>query len=45
MKALAEGKKEEEARVEILLGGKSFAQLQEDVADKWRSEGLRLEFY
>ena len=42
MKAVSEGMKEEEARTEILMSGKSFEALQEDVAKKWRSEGLRL---
>jgi len=44
MKAVSEGMKEEEARTEILMSGKSFEALQEDVAKKWRSEGLRLTF-
>ena len=44
MRALSENKSEEEARNEFLMPGKSFAQLEEDVARGWRSEGLRLEF-
>ncbi|MCB1231600.1 MAG: hypothetical protein KDN19_15120 [Verrucomicrobiae bacterium] len=44
MKALAGGMKEEEARTEILMKGKSYEELQEAVADAWRSEGLRLSF-
>jgi len=44
MRALSEGKSEEEARNEVLMPDKSFAQLEEEVEDGWRSEGLRLEF-
>ncbi|MCB1065312.1 MAG: hypothetical protein KDN20_20640 [Verrucomicrobiae bacterium] len=44
MKAIAEGMKEEEARQEILMAGRSYAELQEDVESKWRTEGLRLTF-
>ena len=45
MKAIAGGMKEEEARAEILMKGRSFEELQEAVADAWRSEGLRLTFF
>lgn len=45
MKAIAGGMKEEEARAEILMKGRSFEDLQEAVADAWRSEGLRLTFF
>lgn len=44
MKAISEGMAEEEARGEILMQGKSFAEMQEAVATAWRSEGLRLTF-
>ena len=44
MKALSEGMKEDEARVEVLMGGKSYEEVQKDIAEKWRSEGLRLSF-
>ncbi len=44
MKAISEGMKEGDARTEILLGGRSFESLQEDVSKCWRSEGLRLTF-
>lgn len=44
MKALLEGKDEAEARAEFLMAGRSFAELQEDMAKGWRSEGLRLSF-
>lgn len=44
MKAVSEGMKEEEARTEMLMSGRSFEALQEDVAKKWRSEGLRIKF-
>lgn len=44
MKAISEGMAEEEARAEILMQGKSFAELQDEVATAWRSEGLRLTF-
>ena len=44
LKARVSGMKEEEAIVEILLAGRSFEQLQEDVAKGWKSEGLKLSF-
>lgn len=45
MKALSEGKSDEEARNEFLMPDKSFEGLQKEVADGWRSQGLRLEFF
>lgn len=44
LKAIASGTPEAQARTEILMGGKSFAQLQEEVAKGWRSQGLQIEF-
>ena len=44
LKALAEGTPEATARDEILLEGRTYEELEEDVAKAWRSEGLRLTF-
>ncbi len=44
LKALAKGMDAKEAGVEILLAGRSYEELQDDVASGWRSEGLKLSF-
>lgn len=44
LKAISEGTAEEEARDKFLLAGRSFKELEEQVAEGWRSEGLRLDF-
>ncbi len=45
LKSLAAGEEEVKARNEHLLRGQTFKELEERVAEAWRSEGLRLEFY
>jgi len=44
LKARAEGMDGEEASTKILLAGRSYEDLQKDVAEGWRSEGLKLDF-
>lgn len=44
LKARIEGMNEEEARTEILLAGRTYEQLQTDVVESWRSEGLKITF-
>lgn len=44
LKARTEGMDEEEASTKILLAGRSYEELQKDVAEGWRSEGLKLSF-
>ncbi|MEM8952562.1 MAG: hypothetical protein AAGD22_00280 [Verrucomicrobiota bacterium] len=44
MRALAEGEDEMKARREILMGDRSYEQLEEDLAKAWRSEGLQITY-
>ncbi len=44
LKAVVAGTDKQEASVEILLAGRSYEQLQQEVAEGWRSEGLKLTF-
>lgn len=43
LKALKEGKQDEEA-LQILLNGRSFDQLEQDVRKAWKSKGVKIEF-
>lgn len=44
LKAISAGTPEETARDEMLLAGRSFAELEEAIGTGWRSSGLRLTF-
>ncbi len=46
LKALVSGDKKamEEAQSEFLLRGRSYEELEKDIAEAWRSEGLKIEF-
>jgi len=44
LKARIEGMDGEEASVEILLAGRSYEELQREVTEGWRSEGMKLTF-
>ncbi|MBL9151880.1 MAG: hypothetical protein JNK37_05330 [Verrucomicrobiales bacterium] len=44
MKAIAAGTPEAQARGEILMRGKTYAEIQDEVAKGWRSQGLQLTF-
>ena len=43
MKALQAGKKGEEA-LEVLLNGRSYEELEEDIQKAWRTRGVPLKF-